>query len=180
MCTHQGPMEGTQDSKTTRAKHAGSFMLNGGDGVLSGYLSRYVFVHSFAIESLCLLVVSRMLTIFKYPCVSILSSENRREMEKVIFSCQGLDFRVSRRIRSARSRHSLWGNGSKRPQESTKTRTKLMLEGIGDAYRLLAGSDAVCKGRCVPMQKRRIGCTNRQCQKLCEARSELVWCQNAT
>ena len=75
--------------------------------------------------------------------------------------------------------HSSWGNGRKRPQESTKTRTKLMLEGIGDEYRLLAGSDATCKGRCVPMQKRRIGCTNRRCQKLWKARRKLVWCQNA-
>merc|ERR1712224_1018467 len=72
-----------------------------------------------------------------------------------------------------------WGNGRKRPQESTKTRTKLMLEGIGDEYRLLAGSDATCKGRYVPVQKRRIGCTNRRCQKLCKARRKLVWCQNA-
>ena len=31
----------------------------------------------------------------------------------------------------------------------------------------------------VPVQKWRIGCTNRQCQKLCKARCELVWCQNA-
>ena len=54
-----------------------------------------------------------------------------------------------------------------------------MLEGIGDEYRLLAGSNATCKGQCVPVQKGRIGCTNRQCQKLWKARSELVWCQNA-
>ena len=79
----------------------------------------------------------------------------------------------------ARSMPSLWGNGRKRPQESTKTRTKLMLEGIGDEYRLLAGSDARCKGQCAPVQQRRIGCTNRQCQKLCKARRELVWCLNA-
>lgn len=31
--------------------------------------------------------------------------------------------------------HLLWGNGRKRPKESTKTRTKLMLEGVGDEYR---------------------------------------------
>ena len=42
--------------------------------------------------------------------------------------------------------HLLWGNGRQRPKESTKTRTKLMLEGIGDAYRLLVGLDATCKG----------------------------------
>ena len=74
--------------------------------------------------------------------------------------------------------HLLWGNGRQRPKESTKTRTKLMLEGIGDAYRLLVGLDATCKGWFWPVQKRWIGCTNRRCQKLEIARSELVWCQS--
>ena len=114
---------------------------------------------------------------FFYTAANFLAklTKNNLIMTKLIMHLNWL----TRNECCARSWHSLWGNGRKRPKESTKTRTKLMLEGIGDEYRLLAGSDAVCKGRCVPMQKGRIGCTNRQCQKLWKARSELVWCQNA-
>ena len=74
--------------------------------------------------------------------------------------------------------HLLWGNDRQRPKESTKTRTKLMLEGIGDEYRRLVGLDGTCEGKSLPAQKRGIGCTNRRCQKLAIARSELVWCQS--